>query len=191
MSLSLQSGLAQLTEIQRAVRDRLHEGGSLVPVLAVLALIAAAVYGAYYLTRRQRARDTKAARADPCRLYHDLLGIPISARSEDWSMIFFTLGQHHDFAVSALGNDAAGPDDMQVGLDHVAFKLDGGLEALREAKALLEGKGIEVASIDHVVSKSLYFKDPDGNGVELYIDGTEAWREDPSLILSEGGRLDL
>lgn len=134
-----------------------------------------------------RVRDLDRAQA----FYHDLLGLPISARSEEWSMIFFTLGQHHDFAVGAVGEDALGPNAEQVGLDHIAFELDGGLEALREAKCLLEGQGIQITAMDHVVSKSIYFKDPDGNGVELFVDGTEAWREDPSLILSDGGPLEL
>lgn len=133
-----------------------------------------------------RVRDLDRAQA----FYHDVLGLPISARSEDWSMVFFTLGQHHDFAITAP-RDATASESNQVGLDHVAFKLAGDLESLREAKVRLESKGVRVAAIDHVVSKSIYFEDPDGNGVELYIDGTEAWREDPALILSEGGALDL
>ena len=56
---------------------------------------------------------------------------------------------------------------------------------------LLEGKGLQVAPIDHVVTKSIYLKDPDGNAVELYVDGDESWRENPALILSEGGPLEL
>ena len=134
-----------------------------------------------------RVRDLDRAQA----FYHGLLGLPISARSESWSMIFFSLGQHHDFAVTAVGREAPPPESSRVGLDHVAFKLDGGLGALREAKARLEGEGVRVAAMDHVVSKSIYFQDPDGNGVELYVDGTDAWRESPELILSEGGPLDL
>lgn len=134
-----------------------------------------------------RVRDLDRSQA----FYHDLLGLPISARSEEWSMIFFTLGAHHDFAVAALGDDAASPDNKQVGLDHVAFKLEGGLQALRDAKAQLEGKGLKVAPIDHVVTKSIYCEDPDGNAVELYVDGDDAWRENPALILSEGGGLEL
>ena len=122
--------------------------------------------------------------------YHDLLGLPISARSDEWSMVFFTLGQHHDFAVT-VPSEARSSDPNQVGLDHVAFQLDGGLESLRDAKARLEAEGIQVAAMDHVVAKSIYFADPDGNGVELYINGTDAWRENPALILSEGGALEL
>ena len=124
------------------------------------------------------------------RFYHDLLGLPISAKSDEWSMVFFTLGHHHDFAITVPA-DVTRPDANQIGLDHVAFKLEGGLESLREAKERVEAHGIQVAPVDHVVSKSIYFADPDGNGVELYVDGTEAWREDPSLILSKAGALEL
>ena len=36
--------------------------------------------------------------------------------------------------------------------------------------------------IDHVVSKSLYLNDPDGNGVELYVDGSDVWKTDPQAV---------
>ena len=31
---------------------------------------------------------------------------------------------------------------------------------------------------DHEVTKSLYLEDPDGNGIELYVDVSEIWRKD-------------
>ncbi len=34
----------------------------------------------------------------------------------------------------------------------------------------------------HDVTKSLYLADPDGNGIELYIDASDGWREDPQRI---------
>lgn len=73
MSPTVQSQLAQLTEIQRAVRDWLQEGGSPIAVLAVLACIAAVLFATYYLTRRQRRRDQGAVFADPRQLLHTLL----------------------------------------------------------------------------------------------------------------------
>ena len=38
--------------------------------------------------------------------YHNLLGLPISAESDEWRMIFFTLGSHHDFAIIEIGSEA-------------------------------------------------------------------------------------
>ncbi|MYJ02229.1 MAG: VOC family protein, partial [Chloroflexi bacterium] len=38
------------------------------------------------------------------------------------------------------------------------------------------------ATIDHTVSQSLYLNDPDGNGVELYVDGSDVWKTDPQAV---------
>ena len=37
---------------------------------------------------------------------------------------------------------------------------------------------------DHGVSKSLYFADPDGNRIKLYVDQSDAWKSDPSAVAS-------
>jgi catechol-2,3-dioxygenase len=42
-----------------------------------------------------------------------------------------------------------------------------------------------VGSSDHVVTHSLYLRDPDGNEIELYVDvpGVD-WKNDPSLMMT-------
>jgi catechol 2,3-dioxygenase len=97
-------------------------------------------------------------------------------------MAFFTLGNHHDFAVMQVSGDGTNPSESAVGLDHVAFKIGKSLDELREAKKVLEAAGITPNPVDHEVTKSLYFKDPDGNGVELYVDASDAWRKDPRRV---------
>lgn len=133
-----------------------------------------------------RVRDLERAEA----FYHELLGLPIAARSEPWSMTFFSLGSHHDFAVVAIGGDADSPAEHSLGLDHVAFCLGESLDDLREAKQKLATAGVELAAVDHRVTQSLYFRDPDGNAIELYVDGSDDWKRDPRAVLSESGPLE-
>ena len=32
------------------------------------------------------------------------------------------------------------------------------------------------------MTKSLYFQDPDGNGIELYVDASDVWRQVPQRV---------
>lgn len=118
--------------------------------------------------------------------YNGLLGLPVVAHNETPKMAFFSLGNHHDFAVMEVGEDAAGTSDNQVGLAHVAFKIGDDLDDLRKAKTHLEDAGVHSAPVDHEVTKSLYFADPDGNQVELYVDASDAWREEPQRVAQIG-----
>jgi catechol 2,3-dioxygenase len=45
-----------------------------------------------------------------------------------------------------------------------------------------EVAGIAITPIDHDVTESLYFADPDGNGIEVYVDVSDAWQRDPKGI---------
>ncbi|HWA60895.1 MAG TPA: VOC family protein [Caulobacteraceae bacterium] len=114
--------------------------------------------------------------------YGGVLGLPVVARFEDGpKMAFFSLGDHHNFAVMEVGPGAASAAN-QPGLHHVAFKIGESLDDLREAKAHLEGAGVVVTPIDHEVTKSLYFDDPDGNNVEVYVDVSDVWKRDPQRV---------
>ena len=123
--------------------------------------------------------------------YSGVLGIPIAARHETMPMTFFTLGNHHDLAVLAVGDDAPEAPRNSPGLYHLAFKIGDTLDELRAAKEKLEAAGVKIdATIDHTVSQSLYLRDPDGNGIELYIDGSDVWKEDPQQV-AQGAPLAL
>ena len=73
----------------------------------------------------------------------------------------------HDIAVFEVGEDAAGPQKRQVGLNHVAWKM-ANLDDLKEMYQRLQDKGVPVRVSDHSVSIGVYFSDPDGNGLEVY-----------------------
>ena len=64
----------------------------------------------------------------------------------------------------------------------MAFKIGEALEDLLEAKKSMEAHGLDTMPVDHNVTKSIYISDPDGNGIELYIDSSDAWRANPQLV---------
>lgn len=118
--------------------------------------------------------------------YRDVLGLREVARYGG-RMVFFTAPgsqNHHDLAILALGRHAPRPAEDAVGLYHVAFKVGDSLDELRQVKARLEARGVRIQGVsDHAVSQSLYLEDPDGNGVELYVDADPAiWREHPEAV---------
>lgn len=127
-------------------------------------------------------RVTDLARAE--RFYAGVLGLQICARLDQngFRMSFFSLGNHHDFAIMEVSGEGSTRAESDVGLHHVAFNIGTTLPELREAKAKLDVAGIATTPIDHEVTKSLYLADPDGNGVELYVDASDAWRQEPQRV---------
>ncbi len=118
--------------------------------------------------------------------YRDLLGMKEVARLGD-RMVFFSLGQsHHDLALLQVGAQAELSGPQSIGLYHVAFKVGDSLDELRECKACLERNGVAILGIsDHGVSQSLYIEDPDGIGIELYVDADPAlWRDNPAAVMT-------
>lgn len=133
-----------------------------------------------------KVRDAERA----ARFYRDVLGLKEVARASfGRPMVFFSTGDnHHDVAVMEVGPDAAQPRPGDVGLYHVALRIGTTLDELRAAKAHLEAHGYtNLRLTDHRVSQSIYLDDPDGNGVELYVDADPGiWREDPSRVATVG-----
>jgi catechol 2,3-dioxygenase len=116
--------------------------------------------------------------------YHGVLGIPVAARMQArLRMTFFTLGNHHDFAVVAVGPDGPDAASDSPGLFHVAFKVGDSVDQLRAVKKELETAGVPIEAVsDHTVSQSIYVRDPDGNGVELYVDVSDIWKTHPQAV---------
>lgn len=127
-------------------------------------------------------RVTDLARAE--RFYNGLLGLPVIGRYDKngFEMTFFTLGNHHDFAIMKVSGEGGPAPGTSAGLDHVAFKIGDDLDQLREARDHLAAAGVATSPVDHFVTKSIYFADPDGNGVELYVDASDEWKRDPTTI---------
>ena len=97
-------------------------------------------------------------------------------------MTFFSLGNHHDFAIASVGDDAASAPQNSPGLAHVAFKIGNAIDDLKAAKSTLDEAGIKTTPIDHEVTQSLYMSDPDGNTVEVYVDVSDVWKAEPARV---------
>ena len=103
--------------------------------------------------------------------YTEVLGFTVVTRLKRPAGVFFTLGeQHHDLAVLAVPPESAPVTDQQVGLHHVALQVED-FAALKECYRQLKAHQVTItATIDHTITKSIYFLDPEGNQLELYCD---------------------
>ena len=102
--------------------------------------------------------------------YADLLGLEVTERLGPYA--FLSFGEHHhDVALQEVGEDAPGPG-RGVGLYHAAIEVADDA-ALEDVYRGLEERGIRVTPVDHGISRALYFEDPDGNGLEVYVDTRE------------------
>ena len=141
--------------------------------------MAISVRGVGHVVLKVRDRERSA------RFYRDVIGLKEVARLGDRMVFFSATGRnHHDLAVLEVGPNAAPAAPAGVGLYHVALKIGDSLEDLRRAKAHLEAHGVQRVRIsDHRVSQSIYLDDPDGNGLELFVDADPAiWRENPAAV---------
>jgi catechol 2,3-dioxygenase len=114
-----------------------------------------------------KVRDLKRAE----QFYTQVLGFEVVTRLKRPRGVFFSLGeQHHDLAVLEVPSDADVVKEKQVGLHHVALQV-GSFAELQECYRTLKAHNVTItATIDHFITKSIYFLDPDGNGFELYCD---------------------
>jgi catechol 2,3-dioxygenase len=103
--------------------------------------------------------------------YCDVLGFAVTNRGAvgEGEMAFISQdpGEHHQLVfVSGMPQ----PDHQFVMADHMAFRT-GSLDDLRAIGDKLDAAGVEgVIPIDHGNAWSLYFNDPEGNGLECFVD---------------------
>jgi catechol 2,3-dioxygenase len=109
--------------------------------------------------------------------YRDVLGFELMQRMGDQAAFLSAGGYHHHIALNtweSLGGEP--PPPGTTGLYHHAIVYPSRATLADALRRLIDaGIGLEGAA-DHGVSQSLYLRDPDGNGVELYCDRPrEAW----------------
>ncbi len=112
--------------------------------------------------------------------YTQTLGLKVAHEDLEQGTVFLSFGtEHHDLALFQLATGNP-PEATQPGLHHMAWQL-GSFDELQAAYRELKAVGVAVEStVEHNVTRSVYFRDPDGNRVELYCDmvdnGFEAMR---------------
>lgn len=92
----------------------------------------------------------------------------------------------HEVALMQVGPDAPLQQKKQVGLNHLAFMMES-LDDLKDAYARLKEKGVKIERIsDHGVSLGIYFRDPDGNGLEVsYELPREQWGREERVFAAD------
>jgi catechol 2,3-dioxygenase len=94
--------------------------------------------------------------------------------------------ESHEVALMEVGQDAPGPQQGQVGLNHMAWKMES-LENLKEFYHRLKEKNVPMRVTDHGISLGIYFHDPDGNGIEVYYESPRSeWHRQEGIFMGEG-----
>jgi catechol 2,3-dioxygenase len=113
-----------------------------------------------------KVRDLEKAR----QFYVGVLGMTCAKFDPDRGMFLRFNDYHHDIAIFKTSPDADLPKKDQVGLVHVALVVDS-LDTVKAWYQRCKAHGVPiVTTTDHAVSNSMYFKDPEGNVLEIYCD---------------------
>lgn len=115
--------------------------------------------------------------------YRDILGFEVSARYGSSAVFLSAGGYHHHIGLNTWAGKGAVPaPEGHTGMYHVAFLYPSRLELAKVLKSVIEANYPIDGSADHGVSEAVYLRDPDNNGVELYVDRPrDTWK-----ILDDG-----
>jgi len=112
--------------------------------------------------------------------YTKILGFDLSTRFGDQAAFLSFGGYHHHLGLNTWESEGGRPPAKgSTGLYHFAIllpdrqALGASIRRLRDHQWPIDG------AADHGVSEAVYLSDPDGNGVELYVDRPkDAWPKD-------------
>ncbi len=115
-----------------------------------------------------KVRDLERSR----KFYTEVLGLRQMMELPEFKMVFFASNgrDHHELACIEVGKDADAQRFREIGLQHVAFRLRDE-DHLRAAYQEFKKCDVPIDfTVDHGVTKSVYFRDPDGHQLEVYCD---------------------
>ena len=103
------------------------------------------------------------------KFYTDILGFEIAVQRP--GATFLTCGEiHHDLALFQASDESPATRKGNIGLNHFAVQVED-YDSLRDLYHTLLENDVNVdRTTDHGMTGSVYFEDPDGNGIEFYYD---------------------
>ena len=119
------------------------------------------------------------------KFYTEVLGFEVAVQRPGAST-FLTCGKiHHDLALFKAADDAEPIKEGALGLNHMALQVED-FDMLTQYYNKLQDEGVEMRTTDHSMTKSIYIKDPDGNGIELFCNSFETAEEGLKEMRREG-----
>ena len=119
--------------------------------------------------------------------YRDLLGFEVTTTYGTSAVFLSAGGYHHHIALNTWAGEGAPPAPHgHAGLYHVAILFPTRTELAKTLRRLMEVSYPIDGAADHGVSEAIYLRDPDQNGVELYVDRPRAeWKHnaDGSIVM--------
>ncbi len=121
--------------------------------------------------------------------YRDVVGFQVSRYGPDGNRTFLTCGAtHHNLALFKAPAGAQPRQKGQIGLNHFAFKVES-YQALQQAhQRLVEAHAVIDHMVDHGLSLSVYFLDPDGIMMELFCDTFDKQAEGLAFMKATSGQ---
>ncbi len=126
--------------------------------------------------------------------YADMLGFTVTSRYGKGAAFLSAGGYHHHIGLNTWeSKDGTPPPPHHTGLYHTAVLYPSRADLARVFKRVVDAGWPIDGAADHGVSEAIYFRDPDGNGVEIYRDRPQAdWPVDADGNLAmSNSRLDL
>lgn len=141
-----------------------------------------------------------ATRISPAKLAHVVLRVRDLPRMRDWYktvlqadvtqeshvICFLTYDdEHHRIALLAAPGLEERGAAMRVGMDHIAFTYASLGDLLQTYERLRESGITPFWPINHGVTVSMYYRDPEGNRIELQADAFASMREAKAYMASD------
>lgn len=100
--------------------------------------------------------------------YEEVLGLHVYDFRPGWAAFMSAdTEKSHEVALMQVGEDAPLQQKGQVGLNHLAWMMES-LDDLKAMYSHLKEMGVRIDNVmDHGLSIGIYFRDPDGNGMEV------------------------